>query len=262
MSRREMLDAYGKMLFDQATPDFTLNPQVRFARSYLPDDKGARILDGGCGSGGFARTFAKEGYSQITGVDLHDHVDTEELFEYRCTSLDETGLADGCCDFVYSFSVIYHLPDPATGFREFWRVMKPGASLVFSAHTRYSLFTLDRRIRRALGGAPHLAGVRFYSAGEYIEMLRTIGFEVLDVDGFQLNYFANSLPARALGKLWRMGAGGSDRKPPEARASKDVTPRWLKTLRSVAGYHMIIAARKPAGATPESSEQHQQQCLR
>lgn len=238
-----MLQAYGKMLFSRAPADVSGNPQLRFALRYLPEDRRAVVLDAGCGNGAFARALARAGCVRVIGIDLHEEVDTEGLFAYRRGSIDATGLPDAHVDFVYSFSVIYHLPDPETALREFRRILKPGGALVFSAHTRYSLFTLDRVVRRRLGGATHLRGVRFHSAGAYLRMLERTGFEVLDVDGFGLNYFAGG----RLAALARRALPARAPAPAELGPSEGGDPRWLRRLRATLGYHLIIAARKPAG---------------
>jgi SAM-dependent methyltransferase len=240
-----MLRAYGEMLFSHAPPDVADHPQMSFARRWLPERRDAAILDAGCGNGAYALALARAGYTRVTAVDLHERVETGGLFEYRRASIDATGLPPACFDFVYSFSVIYHLPDLETALRELHRVMKPGAVLVFSAHTRYSLFTLDRVLRRRLGGAVHLRGVRFHSAGDYRRTLGRVGFEVLDVDGFGLNYFAGGRLAAALRRLRRP-------RGPAAAGPPLPDPRWLRRLRALAGYHMLIAARKPAGAATSS----------
>jgi hypothetical protein len=117
--------------------------------------------------------------------------------------------------------------------------MKPGAILILSAHTKYSIFTLERIVRRGFGGARHLKGVYFFAAIEYIHMLRFAGFEVLDVDGF--NFFYPNDFSLIMRRLLR-------KKGREAQIypySNGRINAFAKAVRSRFAYHMLIAARKP-----------------
>ena len=204
----------------------------------IPQDRSARILDAGCGNGCYSRALAAKGYRHVIGVDLFDHVQTQGTFRYQRNSIDAIDLPDQSVEFLFSLSVIYYLPDPLRALREFHRVLKPKGIVVLTSHTRHSLYTLKRIIWRAWGKAPHLRGVRFRSTGSYLRMMSEAGLEVLDVDGFRLLSLPGSL-RRCL--PWLRG------EPPRPRrTTRRHSPRWLKRLRSVFGYHFVAAAEKPA----------------
>ena len=227
MDADRLREIYAEMLPEAAVPpedDATL----RFLRRHLPDDRGAAVLDVGCGKGPYLRALAEAGYRDLLGIDLFDEVETGGRFRYRPDEIEHTGCDDGSVDALCCLSVIYYASDEQAAFREFARVLRPGGVLVMSAHTRWSLFTLERRLRRP----EHLRGVRFRSARAYAGGLRDCGFEIVEIDGFpllwgpgrRLQYVAGALEHRLFGR--------------EAK--------WLRGLRSRIGYHSLIAARRVA----------------
>jgi len=106
----------------------------------LPDGlmsgKGKVGLDAGCGSGADLLRMAASG-AQLIGVDLSEGVDiaarvTRHLSNVHVVQADIHRLPfrPGAFDFIYSFGVLHHLPDPSEGFRQLARLLKPGAPLV------------------------------------------------------------------------------------------------------------------------------------
>jgi SAM-dependent methyltransferase len=95
----------------------------------------ARVLDAGCGTGGFIRAAraAHPGWT-VTGVDvsplacgLARERTGAEVVEGSITALP---FADGSFDAVTTGDVLYHLDDPAAALREFARVLRPGGVVV------------------------------------------------------------------------------------------------------------------------------------
>lgn len=96
---------------------------------------GAVGLEAGCGGGADLLRVAERG-AEIIGIDLSAGVDsahrvTRHLPNVHVVQADVTALPfrPGHFDFVYSFGVLHHLPEPARGFRALARVLKPGAPL-------------------------------------------------------------------------------------------------------------------------------------
>jgi SAM-dependent methyltransferase len=81
---------------------------------------------------GFDAKFRKELCRQM-GI---DRLPAPRLMEMDATRLD---FADASFDFVYSFSVFEHLPDPAAVLREVRRILKPGGVAYHHLH----LYTCD-----------------------------------------------------------------------------------------------------------------------
>jgi SAM-dependent methyltransferase len=236
VEREEIKKIYEECWLAQPA-DSELGHQWVYLRRFIPKIKDCRILDAGCGTGRYALALAAQGYSQLDGIDLFDQIDTSGTFRYKRGSIDRIEFPDESFDFVYSLSVLYYLPQPRNGLSEMWRVLKPGGTLVLSAHTRYSLFTLVRVLRVKAGFAKHLEGVRYRSAAEYCDMLDETGFKILDVDGFRL------IPARLMDRLiGKIPAEEKNRR--RERYFSEARP-WMKSLRSKLGYHFILAAQKP-----------------
>lgn len=245
MHTKEIALIYKNMLFDaQQAPRLRSEdlPQWSYLMHFIPNDESSHILDAGCGNGKYCVRLSERGYRNITGIDLFESVDTQGVFHYQPNSIEVIDLPDNSVAFAYCFSVIYYLPDPASGLKELHRVLRSGAKLLLSAHTKYSLFTAERVVRRAFGDSKHLRDVHFRSAGQYIKMLKSVGFNILDVDGYRLVWLPpiietimNQLPL-----ISKSNPGRADDRMPRI----DRTPRFLKKLRSVFGYHCLIAAQK------------------
>lgn len=212
---------------------------LTFLRRHLTSDRDATILDAGCGNAPYALALAEDGYTALTGIDLFDEIQTHGRLDYRRASIDDTGCADASLDAIYSLSVIFYLKDPRSAFHEFNRILKPGGLLVLSAHTRHSLFTLQRRWRRARGHDPHLQGIQFDSASSYRRQLREVGFEHLESDGYPLLWAPTPKLQYAVGALEHRLINTPFCTPDRP------APAWLRALRSRIGYHSLIAARKP-----------------
>ncbi len=91
----------------------------------------ARVLDAGCGTGGFMRALqaSNRGW-KVTGVDLSPvacglaRVRTgAEIVEGSITALP---FGDGAFDAIVTGDVIYHVEDAAAALREFARCVRPG----------------------------------------------------------------------------------------------------------------------------------------
>ena len=213
---------------------------LMYMRHYLPTDKTIRILDAGCGNGKYAYKLA-EIYNNIDAVDLFEGIKTDNKFTYQQASIDCLPFEDSIFDFLYSNSVIYYLPDPEKGIIEFNRVLKLGGILFFTAHTRYSLFTLWRIIKRSImpNSVWHLKGVSFYTAAQYSVWLKRNGFETIHIDGYRLSMFIHPLYAKCVRACDRL----LGIRPPLLKDEITKTKLMAK-IKSVFGYHFILVARK------------------
>jgi len=190
-------------------------------------------MEAGCGNAQYSYALHQLGYRNLSAVDLFDTIGLAGLIDYRQASAADIPWDNGSFDLVFAFSVIDFVPDPGAALREFRRLLRPGGILVISAHTQYSLFTLDRQCRRLLGRAPHLQGTRFRSAWEHNRRIRLAGLDVLETDGFGFIYSPIPVGIRVFKKIHRDVFRGKDlfAEHPAGRA-----------VRSVIGYHSLHAA--------------------
>lgn len=120
-------------------------------------------LDAGCGGGADLRRLAMAG-STIIGVDLSDGVETAASVT---ASLPNVGVVQGdllrlpfrpgSFDFIYSFGVLHHLPDPAAGFKSLAQLLKPGAPLITYLYEDFSdRSSVERGTLAAVRAVRHL----------------------------------------------------------------------------------------------------------
>jgi ubiquinone/menaquinone biosynthesis C-methylase UbiE len=96
-----------------------------------------RVLDVGCGTGFLALRFAELGHT-VTGIDLAQQMidrarrKAEEAklhVDFRVGNAAALDLPDENYDLVVARHVIWNLPDPERGVREWLRVLRPGGQL-------------------------------------------------------------------------------------------------------------------------------------
>lgn len=112
---------------------------------------GQRLLEVGCGPGTDLVSFATAG-AQVVGVDL-----THRAAVLARSNLQSHGhrgwvlvgdgerlpFQDDSFDFVYSWGVIHHVPQPAVAAREIVRVCRPGGRVLVMLYNRRSLVALQ-----------------------------------------------------------------------------------------------------------------------
>jgi SAM-dependent methyltransferase len=221
--------------------DFNFAHVVRFA----PDEKGAAILDVGCGNGRHLVGLSKRGYSRLFGVDLFQTL-PHPIFEYKSGSIDALPFADSTFDYLYSCgSVVSHVSPPAIWACEFARVLKPGGRCMVTAHTLYSTHTAIRRVLRALGhrSVEHTQAMHFESADQIRDALKSAGLTEHFVGGFRPSIIW----------LWRPGYNYLLRplvsklglRAPFAMPKVTENPA-LRRILSVIGYHAVFVYEKPS----------------
>nr|MBN1228974.1 class I SAM-dependent methyltransferase [Anaerolineae bacterium] len=108
--------------------------------SLLPDVRGLRVLDAGCGVGPYSQWLVEHGAS-VVAIDA-----SPDMLTYARQRLGDRAdirqhdlaqpldfLSDGSIDLVVSALVLDYLEDWLPTLGEFYRALKPGGLLVFSA---------------------------------------------------------------------------------------------------------------------------------
>jgi SAM-dependent methyltransferase len=122
--------------------------------SLLPDVRSKKVLDAGCGPGVYSKWLADKG-AEVVAFDVNEKM--VQLARERLgtkvrvvqadlgKSLDF--LADASFDIVLSALVLNYVRDWSAVFREFYRVLRQGGPLIFSAdHPFADPFTQNERV--------------------------------------------------------------------------------------------------------------------
>jgi SAM-dependent methyltransferase len=245
MNINEIAEIYSSSLIDNKRLFIVTDDDYQwlYIVRYLPLSRDSYIFDAGCGEGKYMRKILASGYSNVFGADLFDR--HPEKGRYLRANIANVPIKDSSFDLVYSNSVIFYLPDPQKALEEFYRILKPGGTVIVTVHTKYSLFTLDRVIKRLLRLATvdHLSGVRFYSSMEYKRMFDNAGFEVAEIDGYKISY----LLWPAMMKSYRLlGMENPNRVWKNSRLSRYLLNNiaLLKWIKSIICYHAVLIGRK------------------
>ena len=130
------------------------------------------LLDLGCGRGALLEAFARCGHD-VVGVDIHKDRHPDALL---VDLSDPLPFEDGSFDFVFTKSVLEHLPDPLFTLAESCRVLRPGGTVVAMTpswkHTGASIFYTE------------YTHVRPFTLPSLREALTLAGFSEARVDYF------------------------------------------------------------------------------
>jgi len=107
--------------------------------------QGKIILDAGCGKGSYFKHFLN---SFVVGLDI-DREAMKQIDNSKTVLQGDVAylpFKSNCFDLVFSRSVLEYVKRPKEAINEFERVLKPNGYLIFTAPTKYSLFTIYRKI--------------------------------------------------------------------------------------------------------------------
>ena len=154
--------------------------------------RGGRILEIGCGRGGFTRWLEQEGLGAATIIGA----DFSPAAVKRASSIANSPkgvfdlqmlpVADSSLRALVSLETVEHLPDPPKAFREMHRVLEQDGLLVVTTPNYFNTMGLYRGYLR-LRGTPYTeVGQpinRFTSVPRTIHWLRSAGFRDIGLDG-------------------------------------------------------------------------------
>lgn len=108
-------------------------------KKLLPDFKGKRVLDLGCGYGWHCIYAMEHGASSVVGVDLSrkmlEAAKAKTPFpevEYRCCAMEDVEFPEESFDVILSSLAIHYVEDYETLVKKIYSMLKPGGSLVFT----------------------------------------------------------------------------------------------------------------------------------
>ena len=160
--------------------------------SQVPDLKGWRVLDAGCGDGTYAIEASRRG-AIVTGVDCFwPMLVAARQLEHR--SLAVTGIVwchgqgealpfrDSSFDLVLAVTLLCLVQSPNQVVGELARVLRPGGTLLLGELGRLSAWALVRRMRAWLGSG-YWKQAHFWTARELQVLLRDARLEMKSARG-------------------------------------------------------------------------------
>jgi ubiquinone/menaquinone biosynthesis C-methylase UbiE len=114
-------------------------PEWPALRALLPDLRGLRVADLGCGFGWFCRWAADHGATQVLGLDVSENMLTHAAaanpapaITYARADLERLDLPEAGFDLVYSSLALHYVEDLAGLLRTVYRALVRGGHLVVS----------------------------------------------------------------------------------------------------------------------------------
>jgi ubiquinone/menaquinone biosynthesis C-methylase UbiE len=169
----EASDAYDAWHAKHDVDDGVSTPWHRQAASMLKvgtDIRGKRVLEIGCGRGGFAGWLERQG-ADLLAADFSDEALRQARAHFAGSSIQwmvqdiqRLTLEDNSFDTVISCETVEHVPDPRRVIQELARVLRPGGILVLTCPNYLGPMGLYRAYMR-------LTGRRFTEEGQPINQL-------------------------------------------------------------------------------------------
>lgn len=139
--------------------------------SFFPRD--SKILEVGCASGALLQHLARQGFTNLWGVDISE----EAVRRARDRGLARVAIADavalpfesGTFDIVVSSDVLEHIPNDEGAVKEWARVLKPGGTLFLFVPAHPFLWSAHDEVNEHL---------RRYRKEEVLDLLEKAGFVV------------------------------------------------------------------------------------
>lgn len=151
------------------------NIEYALLRRMLAPERGASILDVGCGTGYFSRRFANEGHA-LTGIDrdpamvafARAHATAQE--RYAVADALSLPFADLSFDYGIAVTSLCFVPDERRALAELLRVARRGIAL--GLLNRWSVLYLQKGLH---GGSGAYRGAHWHTPGELRTLFRDLG---------------------------------------------------------------------------------------
>jgi len=131
-------DAYGRL--ERSIHGLDGAPEWPALRALLPDPRGRRVLDLGCGYGWFCRWASQNGAARVVGIDVSERMLQRargdwpaDGIEYRRADLEEVHLPEASFDLVYSSLAFHYVVRLSNLIARIHAALVPDGRLAFSA---------------------------------------------------------------------------------------------------------------------------------
>ena len=113
--------------------------EIPAINSLLPDLKGLRILDLGCGCGDHCKEFIRLGAAKVVGIDISEKMlevanekNSDPLITYIRMPMEDLGNLDGEFDLAVSSLAMHYIEDYKGVLKNIHRLLVPGGEFIFS----------------------------------------------------------------------------------------------------------------------------------
>jgi len=114
-------------------------PEWPALRALLPDLRGCRVLDLGCGFGWFCRWARAQGAGYVLGIDISENMlararaaTEDSLITYVRADMENLELSARSLDLVYSSLSLHYVENLSRLLSQVYCALAPGGSMVFS----------------------------------------------------------------------------------------------------------------------------------
>jgi SAM-dependent methyltransferase len=114
-------------------------PEWPVLRAMLPDLRGLKVVDLGCGFGWFCRWARQHGAAEVTGLDLSDNMlararaaTSDDSITYQRADLELLELPAARFDLAYSSLALHYIANAGRLFGTIRQALVPGGDFIFS----------------------------------------------------------------------------------------------------------------------------------
>jgi 2-polyprenyl-6-hydroxyphenyl methylase/3-demethylubiquinone-9 3-methyltransferase len=172
--------------------------RFEFFESYVPNWKGIKVLDIGCGGGLACEFLAKRG-ANVSGIDLslnsiktaQEHAKKSNLqIDYQCGVAENLPYEENTFDAVVCFDVLEHVEDWKKVIGEIYRVLNKNGIFLFDTinktfKSKFIMIWLLEDILKQIPRGLHDWN-KFILPQELIEVMEITGFADVVIKGFDL----------------------------------------------------------------------------
>jgi SAM-dependent methyltransferase len=168
--RPEFFEGYSRLA--RSVAGLSGAPEWAALKAMLPQVRGRRVVDLGCGFGWFCRWAAEQGASEVLGLDLSQKMlararaeTPQGVISYQVADLEALDLGEGSADLIYSSLAFHYVADAARLYASIHKALALGGHLVFS--TEHPIFMASTRPgwREARARREDLAGRSLFFGG-------------------------------------------------------------------------------------------------